>query len=143
MEQTLRDVRFFRFAGGTDDILRLFVSLTGVQYAGIENTALQDAFKDPITHLGLIFGSPRKRKYVPGQSKIGSIAELTPSIAHLVHPALQETARTATSVVTKFGNIVELLLEIHGKDLVTQQFTLIELANCAIWTYAMLCALAR
>ena len=34
LEKVMRDLRIFRIFEGTNDILRLFVALTGIQYAG-------------------------------------------------------------------------------------------------------------
>ena len=46
---------------GTNDILRLFVALTGIQYAGGHLRELQNAVKDPISNFGVVMGEVAKR----------------------------------------------------------------------------------
>merc|ERR1719447_418012 len=46
LEKVMRDLRIFRIFEGTNDILRLFVALTGIQYAGGHLKELQKAVKD-------------------------------------------------------------------------------------------------
>lgn len=61
LEKVMRDLRIFRIFEGTNDILRLFVALTGIQYAGSHLKGLQAALKDPISNFGVIMGEGTKR----------------------------------------------------------------------------------
>merc|ERR1712029_987141 len=45
LEKVMRDLRIFRIFEGTNDILRLFVALSGIQYAGGHLRELQKAIK--------------------------------------------------------------------------------------------------
>merc|ERR1712029_249785 len=67
IEKVMRDLRIFRIFEGTNDILRLFVALTGIQYAGGHLRELQNAVKDPISNFGVVFGEVAKR----GKGAIG------------------------------------------------------------------------
>ena len=89
LEKVMRDLRIFRIFEGTNDILRLFVALTGIkenniaifqdflealnffspgiQHAGGHLKELQKAVKDPISNFGVVLGEVTKR----GKSAMG------------------------------------------------------------------------
>jgi len=92
LERVMRDLRIFRIFEGTNDILRLFVALTGIQYAGSHLKELQNAFKNPTANLGLIFGEATKR----AGRVIGLKSPAT--FGNLVHPKLAESATLCSKV---------------------------------------------
>merc|ERR1719282_1699482 len=61
LEKVMRDLRMFRIFEGTNDILRLFVALSGIQYAGGPLRELQKAIKNPIGNFGIVMGEVSKR----------------------------------------------------------------------------------
>lgn len=57
----MRDLRIFRIFEGTNDILRLFVALTGIQTAGEKLKGLQKALSNPFSNFGVIMNEAPKR----------------------------------------------------------------------------------
>eukprot|EP00493_Phyllostaurus_siculus_P014572 UN14797 len=67
LEKVMRDLRIFRIFEGTNDILRLFVALQGIQYAGGHLRELQKAISNPVSNFGVVLGEVAKR----GKGAIG------------------------------------------------------------------------
>jgi len=137
LEKVMRDLRIFRIFEGTNDILRLFVALTGIQYAGGHLKELQKAVKDPISNFGVVLGEVSKRAkgglgFGPGNT-----------LADKVHPNLVDSAAQVCKATDMFGGAVEKVLIKHGKGIINEQFLLTRLANATIDIYAMTCVLSR
>lgn len=136
LEKVLRDIRIYRIFEGANDILRLFVALTGIKYAGGHLKELQRAFKNPAANLGLIWEeTSRRTKRAFGLHDI--------DMSHYVSPQLVESAKTAADCVNLFGLTVENLLLKHNKNIVDRQWELNRLADAVIDIYAMTVTLSR
>lgn len=61
LEQFMRDMRVFRIFEGANDVLRLFIALTGIQFAGKQLQGLQRAFRNPFMNMGIILQEGSKR----------------------------------------------------------------------------------
>ncbi|XP_071503962.1 very long-chain specific acyl-CoA dehydrogenase, mitochondrial-like [Diadema antillarum] len=137
LERVMRDLRIFRIFEGTNDILRLFISLTGLQSAGKHLQGLQKAMRNPAANLGVIMDEANKRaKRMVGISS-------APSLGEYVHADLQESAGRAAKSMEEFGISVEGLLVKHGKKIIDKQFLQWRLADAAIDIYAMVATLSR
>merc|ERR1719505_445529 len=137
LEKVMRDLRIFRIFEGTNDILRLFVALSGIQYAGGPLRELQKAIKNPIGNFGIVVGEVSKRAgHAVG---LASGNHLAPH----VHNNLVQSAALTCKGVDAFGAAVEAVLIKHGKNIINEQFLLNRLANATIDIYASSCVLAR
>uniref|UniRef100_A0A182X4Z7 Very long-chain specific acyl-CoA dehydrogenase, mitochondrial n=1 Tax=Anopheles quadriannulatus TaxID=34691 RepID=A0A182X4Z7_ANOQN len=136
LEKFLRDIRIYRIFEGANDILRLFVTLTGIQYAGSHLKELQRAFKNPTANLGLIFKEGSRRA-------VRSIGYGGTDLSTFVVDPLKESAALCADSIDRFSKTIEALLIKHGKGIVDQQFLLIRLADSAIDIYGMSCVLSR
>lgn len=92
LERVMRDLRIFRIFEGTNDILRIFVVLSGLQYAGIHLQQLMSAIKISTINLGLIFEELSKR----AMRTIGFSS--TRNLIQLVHPRLHSSATLCAKV---------------------------------------------
>jgi very long chain acyl-CoA dehydrogenase len=136
VERFMRDIRIFRIFEGTNDILRLFVALTGIQYAGSHLKELQKAFKNPAANLGLIFKEASKR--ASSYIGLGGV-----DMTGLVEPSLKNSAKLCGENIDLFAGAVESLLIKYGKNIIHEQFLLNRLADSVIDIYAMACVLSR
>ncbi|XP_062521347.1 very long-chain specific acyl-CoA dehydrogenase, mitochondrial-like [Corticium candelabrum] len=137
LERVLRDLRIFRIFEGANDILRLFIALTGMQYAGSHLKELQAALQNPLANLGLVVSEGMKR----AQRSVGmTTAE---PLGNYVHPEMRGCAETATKLITHFGGTVEQLLSTYGKNIIHEQFILDNIADAAIDMYGTVCVLSR
>eukprot|EP00735_Rhodelphis_limneticus_P004842 TRINITY_DN1648_c0_g1::TRINITY_DN1648_c0_g1_i1::g.17782::m.17782 TRINITY_DN1648_c0_g1::TRINITY_DN1648_c0_g1_i1::g.17782 ORF type:complete len:619 (-),score=152.42,sp/P48818/ACADV_BOVIN/54.62/0.0,Acyl-CoA_dh_1/PF00441.19/1.1e-39,Acyl-CoA_dh_1/PF00441.19/0.046,Acyl-CoA_dh_M/PF02770.14/5.7e-21,Acyl-CoA_dh_N/PF02771.11/7.1e-21,Acyl-CoA_dh_2/PF08028.6/5.2e-15,Acyl-CoA_dh_2/PF08028.6/0.3,PMEI/PF04043.10/0.44 TRINITY_DN1648_c0_g1_i1:27-1883(-) len=135
VERVLRDLRIFRIFEGTNEILRLFVALSGIQAAGNDLKEIQKALKSPLSNLGSlsgIVGTRAKRMMGMPEDQV-----------HLVHSSLRSSATLLEKNVSAFGGVVESLLMKHGRNVIDKQIQLKRLADCAIDIYSMAAVLSR
>lgn len=137
LERVMRDLRIFPIFEGTNDILRLFVALTGIQYAGSHLKELQKAFKNPTANLGLIFEEATKR----ATRAIG--LKSPPTFGNTIHPSLAESAALCSTSVENFGQAIESSLIKYGRGIVDEQFVLNRITQAAFDTYTMAVVLSR
>jgi len=135
LERVLRDLRIFRIFEGTNDILRLFVALTGMNYAGKFLKELQKKVQS--FDIGTILTESKKRL----GSKVGM--QTVPSLAPFVHSNLSNSAQLASKAAVDFGETVERVLIKHGKNITDNQFVVNKIANATIDLYAMFVVLSR
>lgn len=136
LERIMRDLRIFRIFEGSNDILRLFVALTGIQYASGNLKELQKALKNPTANLGFISQAVSKRAF--RKFGIGGV-----DLSNYVDSSLSPYAKDIAQCIDLFGKTVEELLIKYGKNIIQEQFVLNCLANAAIDIYASTVCLSR
>lgn len=131
LELTLRDLRIFRIFEGANDVLRLFVALTGIQHSGKHLQYIAENIK--AGGIKTLFGEVVDR--VTGFSGI--------DINKIFDPSLGASATQLLQCVKEFGLTVEDLIKKHRKGVVDRQFELVRVADAAIDIYSMVCVLSR
>ncbi|KAF3855709.1 hypothetical protein F7725_016432 [Dissostichus mawsoni] len=121
-ERYLRDCRILPIFEGTNEILRMYIALTGMQYAG-----------------KILTGKIKKLRSAMG----GSVDLGLTGKDGVVHPSLTESAKMMEQNVSLFGSTVESLLYRYGKTLVNEQLVLKRVADVLIHLYAMTAVLSR
>jgi acyl-CoA dehydrogenase family protein 9 len=142
-EKVLRDSRIFTIWEGANEILRLFVGLSGLQGPGEELRELAETLKKPMTDvvqtIGVLsdFGVRWIQRRVATRG-VSSVEKLEG-----VHPSLEKEAAVFDRYVAQLATEAETALRRHGKKIVQHQFAVKRIAEIAIDLYAVVCTLSR
>ncbi|GAC1342135.1 MAG: acyl-CoA dehydrogenase family protein [Myxococcales bacterium] len=138
-ERAMRDARINRIFEGTNEILRLYIGLTGVQKPGEYlqglGKELAHALEDPIKSFGLLRGyAVRKaRQTLPyGRTQITR-----------AHESMREQVAAVEDSVQALAALSETVLRRYGKEIVEKQFATRRLADIAIDLLAMCATISR
>ncbi|VDK69334.1 unnamed protein product [Litomosoides sigmodontis] len=124
LERVLRDLRIFRIFEGANDVLRLFIALTGLQYASKQIQSKMKRSWSGSVELLLESVFPRKFDFQ-------------------CHPSLNHSVQQLRKSIHKFGNTSRLLLWKHKKGIIERQWELIRMADAAISIYSVAAVLSR
>jgi acyl-CoA dehydrogenase family protein 9 len=132
-ERGLRDARINLIFEGTNEILRLFIALSGMQAPGEYLKQLGQALRGPIKGFGFLadYVLSRVREAVSKQHLA------------MVHPALKSSADRFSRYVERFHRAVDSAIMKFGKGVVDRQLMLQRFADTAIDLYGMLAVLSR
>jgi len=135
-ERMYRDSRITRIFEGTNEVLRLFVGLSGVQGPGEYLRRIGEALRHPIQGLGLLseFAGERVRLAVGGGE---------PEIAGDIQPALRRHYDYLADHTRDLRTAVERVIRRHGKGVVERQFVVARIADMAIELYVRAATLSR
>ncbi|XP_041639172.1 complex I assembly factor ACAD9, mitochondrial [Cheilinus undulatus] len=137
-ERYVRDCRILPIFEGTNEILRMYIALTGMQYAGKVLTGKIKEMKKG--NIGLALGMAGKKL----RTSLGASVDLgLTGKDGVVHPSLAESAKKFEQNVSLFGSTVESLLYRYGKTIVDEQLILKRVADVLINLYAMTAVLSR
>lgn len=139
-EQISRDTRILSIFEGTNEILRLYVALSGLKGVGATLSELQSAvggiFNDPIKGFGVLGDYAGRR--VRDATGYG-----TDRIAHPLAPSLRKLAALCEKYTVELSKASDRLLRKHGKHIAEQQHAQKRIADIAIDVFVGLCVLSR
>ncbi|MCL4138777.1 UNVERIFIED_CONTAM: hypothetical protein GTU68_057124 [Idotea baltica] len=138
-ERTLRDCRINMIFEGTNEILRLYIALSGMKDAG-------NYLKDVSKSVGKIFNDPIKGFGVLSSYATNRFSQLT-SIGgdkiSLVDDLLADEAAIYERATLGLARASEMLLKRHGKAIIDKQFAMKRVADVAIDITVGLSTLSR
>jgi acyl-CoA dehydrogenase family protein 9 len=132
-ERLLRDARINLIFEGTNEILRAFIALSGMQGPGRELVDVARAMREPIKGFGLLSDfAIRKARTALGRERMTRHNAILNREAVVFEEYVQELARGVDKVLRK-----------HGRDIAEMQFTQKRTAELAIELYAVAACIAR
>jgi acyl-CoA dehydrogenase family protein 9 len=132
-ERWLRDSRINLIFEGTNEILRCFIALSGMQGPGQALTDVSRAMREPIKGFGLLSDfAIRKARSALGRER-----------ASRAHPVLNHEAVVFEDYVGDLAKNVEKALRKHGREIAEMQYTQHRVAEMAIDLYAIAGVIAR
>jgi acyl-CoA dehydrogenase family protein 9 len=132
-ERLLRDARINLIFEGTNEILRCFIALSGMQGPGRELVEVARAMREPIKGFGLLSDfAIRKAKTALGRERM-----------QLAHPLLNREGVVFEEYTAELAKNVDKALRKHGKNIAEMQYTQKRVSEMAIDLYAVASVIAR
>lgn len=132
-ERALRDSRINLIFEGTNEVLRLFIALAGMQEHGEYLKKVGKALQNPLDKMGILtdYAIHRIKDRVATQRLTG------------VHIALTEQVSKFEEYAKQLHLAVEKVLAKHRKKIIHQEFLLHRIADMAIDLFAMAAVISR
>jgi acyl-CoA dehydrogenase family protein 9 len=132
-ERLLRDARIAMVYEGTNEILRCFIALSGMQAPGRAIEEVSKAMREPIKGFGLLSDfALRKARSALGRERLSRS-----------HPMLAREAVLFEEYTGHLAKSVDNVLRRHGKNIAEMQYTQKRVADVAIDLYAIASVISR
>jgi acyl-CoA dehydrogenase family protein 9 len=139
-EQITRDCRILTIFEGTNEVLRLYIALSGLKDLGKSlaelRAAVDDIFNNPIKGFGVLTDYAEKR--LTQATGVGRDKILT-----RLPEALREAAGVYERYTPELAKACDYLLRKHGKSIADRQHDLKRVADIGIDLFVGLCVLSR
>jgi acyl-CoA dehydrogenase family protein 9 len=129
----LRDARINLIFEGTNEILRAFIALSGMQGPGKQLAEVAKAMREPIKGFGLLADF--------AVSKVRSA--ISPEKFTRAHPTFSKEAVLVEEHAARLARHVENTLRKHGRDIALMQFVQRRVADVAIDLFAVSACVSR
>jgi acyl-CoA dehydrogenase family protein 9 len=132
-ERMVRDARAMMVFEGTNEILRCFIALSGMQGPGLQLEDVSRAMREPIKGFGLLseFAIKKARSVLARDRLLRA------------HPSLAAQSQYVIEYSSHLAKSVDKVLRRHGKNIAEMQFTQKRVADIAIDLYALTACLSR
>src|SRR5580692_11327214 len=139
-EQITRDCRILTIFEGTNEVLRLYIALSGLKDLGKSlgelKAAVDDIFNNFIKGFGVLTDYAEKR--LTQATGVGRDKLLTP-----LPDGLREAAQVYERYTIEFAKASDFLLRKHGKSIANRQHDLKRIADLGIDLFVGFCVLSR
>jgi acyl-CoA dehydrogenase family member 9 len=139
-EGATRDSRILTIFEGTNEVLRLYIALSGLKEIGKTygelKAAVDDIFNSPIKGFGVLADYGQKR--LTRATGVGR-----DKILGKIPSALREAATTYEKYIVELAKASDYLLRKYGKSIAGQQHALKRVADMTIDLFVGLCVLSR
>lgn len=138
-ERMLRDARINRIFEGTNEILRLFIALSGMHDVGQNlkelTKSIGHVMADPIKGFGVLSDYAKRR--------VTQVTGLGRSTITQAHPALKPYTTIFEENTLKLAAAVDRVLRKHGKEIIHKQFATRRIGDIMIDLFVLGCVISR